>query len=1208
MKPLTVLGLPSLWICCTEQHNAIEYLRRMDLRLCALMFLLIGLSANAQSPYHFQHRNGKQLLLEGTIDPTFPDEYVNDRVYRNVQFYQTPNDSVRERFEAQGWRFLNYLGSHCYLVSLPFTWENSDQDGVRAIFRPTANSKLHPKMLNGPFPEHAAQGNRWLVNILLQKDIPHPLAAKLLEDHEIMQTRFRGATVLLKANQFLSLAEQSWVHWLEFIAPPGQPEDTPGRSLHRSNGMLTSYPLGRQYDGQGVNMVINDDGFVGPHIDFKGRLNQQDVAGDLSGDHGDMTAGIAGGAANLDPSILGMAPASYLHIRQYHGDMPGTVGLHADSAVMVFSTSYSNGCNAGYTSTTELLDQEVFDHNSILQVFSAGNNNNADCGYGAGFNWGNITGGHKIAKNVIATANLTNDDVLVNSSSRGPASDGRIKPDISANGNGQLSTDPYNTYNPGGGTSAAAPGIAGVSAQLYQAYRELNGGIDPSSALIKACLLNTADDLGNPGPDFKFGWGRVHGLNALRTLEQQHYLISSADQGQIVPLPLEVPTGTAQLKVMLYWLDPPASTQAPLALVNDLDMELMDLNSMVHLPFLLDTTPDPALLNLPAIPGKDHINNMEQVVLMDPTPGTYSINVEGFNVPFGPQEFIVVYQFIKDEVELVYPLGGEGFIPAHEEFVRWDALNTNDNFLLEFSGDNGNSWSNLTSVNGSQRFIQWYVPDSLTGQALLRISQNGSSDQSDTTFTIMRPPTGIEVVWQCSDSLLLAWDRHPDAAAYIPYFLGQKFMEALPQTTDTFAVFYGHAPVEEDWFSVQAVAQDGGRSRRAVAVQAPYGLLNCAIAEDMTTLAVLSPPISAANCQNDNNVVVSALMQNIGVDTIFNWQGQFQVNGGIVNSANFSGALAPGDSVIVEFPPTDLGLEQDAVNSLEVWCVLPSDDFIYNDTVYSSVELFGTSASFPWSNNLESMFNCTYNSACLGQVCALTEGLTNAEHFAVDDMDWRVDSAGTPTPGTGPEYDHTIGGPTGHYLYTESTGGCTMQEAHLLLPCIALPDDAALTFWYNMRGADIGELHVDVMKDMVWHLDVMPPIIGEQGPDWQQAYAWLGDFGGHNVSIRIRGITGSSNLSDLAIDDLGVDLAIGVDEHATGFRTVHPNPSNGLYYIELTMPGKHWIEVFDSSGKLVLRTQVAGRSQLDLRTFPSGVYSAFLRHGEAPQPLRLLKF
>ncbi len=75
------------------------------------------------------------------------------------------------------------------------------------------------------------------------------------------------------------------------------------------------------------------------------------------------------------------------------------------------------------------------------------------------------------------------------SSSRGPAADGRIKPDICANGAGQLSTDGPNTYQVGGGTSAACPGIAGIVTQLHQAYRDLNAGSDAEGALIKACYV-----------------------------------------------------------------------------------------------------------------------------------------------------------------------------------------------------------------------------------------------------------------------------------------------------------------------------------------------------------------------------------------------------------------------------------------------------------------------------------------------------------------------------------------------------------------------------------------------------------------------------------------------------------------------------------------------------------------------------------------------
>ena len=77
----------------------------------------------------------------------------------------------------------------------------------------------------------------------------------------------------------------------------------------------------------------------------------------------------------------------------------------------------------------------------------------------------------------------------------------------------------------------ACPGISGVLAQLYQAYKESNNGNNPSSALMKCILLNTADDIGNPGPDFQHGWGQVNAYRATKVIENSNYLNSSVSQG-----------------------------------------------------------------------------------------------------------------------------------------------------------------------------------------------------------------------------------------------------------------------------------------------------------------------------------------------------------------------------------------------------------------------------------------------------------------------------------------------------------------------------------------------------------------------------------------------------------------------------------------------------------------------------------------------------
>ena len=72
-----------------------------------------------------------------------------------------------------------------------------------------------------------------------------------------------------------------------------------------------------------------------------------------------------------------------------------------------------------------------------------------------------------------------------------------------------MSTDENNTYQVGGGTSAACPGIAEFVLSCIRHTENWTGNPNPESPLIKAVLLNSAEDIGNPGPDFTYGWGRV---------------------------------------------------------------------------------------------------------------------------------------------------------------------------------------------------------------------------------------------------------------------------------------------------------------------------------------------------------------------------------------------------------------------------------------------------------------------------------------------------------------------------------------------------------------------------------------------------------------------------------------------------------------------------------------------------------------------------
>ena len=895
------------------------------------------------------------------------DEIFNNRFYRFVQFYSIPTDIQQEKIAAAGIILMEYIPNFVYIASLPAEINSSilSDLNIRSI-RPVDYIYKTGKLLeNEEYPSWSLEGNHITLTIRFYQDIKPSIAKAELKRSGIgiMESMDHANMVVVQVlpEKIKDLLNAPFVRYAEVISEPGKPESDDGRHLHRANAIDGDYWGSRNFDGTGITFAINDDGFVGPHIDFKGRTNQQDVAGDLAGDHGDMTTGIAGGAGNLDPLMRGMATGAYIHVRQYSAAMGGTIPLHQDSAVLIFSSSYSNGCNGGYTNTTLLVDQEIYNNPGLLQTFSAGNSNNSDCGYGAGNQWGNITGGHKIGKNVIATANLSELDGIINSSSRGPASDGRIKPDLAAHGNSQMSTDPDNSYAPGGGTSAAAPGICGVTAQLYHAYKDLNAGATAPSALLKAAMLVTANDLGNDGPDFIFGWGKVNGLNAVRLLEDNRYFTATVSQGNSNAHNIVIPSGVQRAKIMVYWSDKEGSTTASTALVNDLDATVND-GVVTYMPWLLDHSANATTLALPAVKGADHLNNMEQIAIDNPSPGTFTLDVSGTTVPFGPQEYYVVYEFMMDDITVVHPVGGEGLIPGTTDRIHWDAYGSSLSFLVEYTDDNGASWNIVSNaVSGASRFTTWTVPNTVTGQAKVRVTRGTASDESDANFTIIERPQNIRVNRVCPNisAIQLAWDSVPGATSYDVFMLGQKFMDSV----GTSSSLNFNIPVadinDEQWFSVRAVGANGIRGLRQIAVYyagstggGSVCYLSCTGDNDAGIESLDAPSSIIETCNGATTATVSITVENLGLFTESNFPVFYQFGSGPVVTETFTNSLTSGATSTFTFT-TLITLPAAAVYELKTWTGLSTDSTVCNDTISQITTILDPLTSFPYAEDFD---------------------------------------------------------------------------------------------------------------------------------------------------------------------------------------------------------------------------------------------------------------
>ena len=255
------------------------------------------------------------------------------------------------------------------------------------------------------------------------------------------------------------------------------------------------------------------------------------------------------------------------------------------------------------------------------------------------------------SKNVITVGAIDTLDTLTVFSSCGPTADGRLKPDVMALGQGVYSTtDPAwqgVTYFALSGTSMATPAVSGTAALLIEQFRNLSLP-DPTPALLKAILCNTATDLGNAGPDFKHGYGKVNAEKAVDVIVNNQFddqVITPGGTGGITTggvwtRAIVVPAG-CELRVTLAWSDKEYLGPNPQAttLINDLDLDLIDPSSGIHLPLTLT----PGTPNVVAIPAINRRDNVEQVVAAGTLGGVWIIRVKGFNVPVGPQEFAVTW-------------------------------------------------------------------------------------------------------------------------------------------------------------------------------------------------------------------------------------------------------------------------------------------------------------------------------------------------------------------------------------------------------------------------------------------------------------------------------------------------------------------------------------------------------------------------------------
>ncbi|MBK8557296.1 MAG: S8 family serine peptidase [Lewinellaceae bacterium] len=869
-------------------------------------------------------------------------ELLEGFCFRLLAVSELPDHALRATLEReQGIRFLQYYPHQVYLMALPAGLDPQ----VLRVLQPIgllpekAEWKCAKNLLEPPFGDWAVHGDAIDVNVQVRAMLSQELGEQLL--------RRQGLTILKSGNQngffqlriptdeVLAVAALPFVQYLELAPPPGEPEDEKGRAMQRANLLDAAAPGGSHWNGSGVKVLVRDDGPVGPHIDFQGRLNNlSPLSPPWDVNHSDRVMGALAGAGNLDPQSEGIAAGASLYNIQYASDFQdATLDLHLNEGISITNSSYSNGCNSGYTLITQTVDQQLFEHPTLMHVFSAGNEGTSNCNYGAGSGWGNITGGHKLGKNTLVVANLRANQLISNSSSRGPATDGRLKPEISALGTAVLMPSADNTYATSSGTSFSSPAAAGALAQLTQAFRETYN-VDPPAALLKAAVMNTANDLGNPGPDFIYGFGLLNAYKSWQLLQAGNWQEAAVDQGGQNLHQIDVPPGVNAVKVMLYWTDPPAAPNSAKALVNDLDLLATGNAGAIYQPLVLNPAASAATLNLPAVQGRDSLNNVEQIVVLNPGPGILELQVNGFEVPIGPQSYYVLWYFETDTVSLSYPAGGESFSPGQNIQVSWDAFGVNDAFNLSYSSNNGQTWSPVATVSAEIQKYDWTLPNLVSGKMLFAISRGSYSDTTQIPFSIAPVPGGIQFDTVCPDYMRLSWNPVSDTLQYQVYLLGDQYMDlkAVTDTTVYSIPFFNDGTPQ--WLAVAVADSNGLQGRRSLAVAWPGGLKNCPQSSDLALQQLSAPGTDAVLSCATVNQIVSVQCRNEGQLPASGALVSYQMNNEAIHTEVLPD-LDPGASLDYSFQ-APLALTQNGLAQLRVWCDFPGDLVFYNDTLQTS--------------------------------------------------------------------------------------------------------------------------------------------------------------------------------------------------------------------------------------------------------------------------------
>lgn len=946
---------------------------------CLYLFLIIftgyrieAFAQNNGQPVRFRTGNlitGNNIQQPGFQKQSLQPSFFNDEYHVLVQFLKLPSPDEKQVLKKAGAELLDYIPGNAWLATIKkeFDFSSAGNYGIVSINNIPAFYKIDKNV----FSYQVKDDNVFAVNYYRSVSKAKVIAELQKAGAEIITTKFTNAGVLFirpGLEKINAIAALPFISFISLQSLTDKPLNYKSTAMHSVGSLLS--PSGRNLSGRGIVVGIGDNSELATaHLDYTGRVISR-VSFPISF-HGIHVTGTVAGAGLLNPKHSGMAPKATI-VGQYLSDIiTNTPTYVTDYNMIATNNSYTaadDSCagNSVYDVLSNYTDNQMKTHEQVLHVVSAGNDGTFTCSpYPV--TYATIKSGYQCAKNVLTVGAMDSVYSIAWFSSRGPVQDGRIKPEIVADGVNVYSTRQFNTYGFNSGTSMSGPVVAGAVTILNEQYRKLNGNAIPKASLIKALLCNNAEDMGNPGPDYTFGFGMLNARKAVEAMEGNRYFISSATPSTNT---IVVPAGVRRLKVMLYWADPAAAPNALSTLINDLDLTVTTPGPVTHLPLILNAAP--ANVNVNAAPGADHINNIEQVVIENPAAGNYDLDVTAFNIPQGPQEYVLTYSFEMNGVTVEHPFGGEKLVPGEIETLRWSAYGDESNtFTLEYF--DGTSWNLINNnVAANARHYYWTIPATVSNNYRIRVSRNASAhtDQSDYDFAVIGQPVVTATV-PCEGFVQLDWAAITGAASYDIWQQKGDSMAIIGNTTNLTYLVPGLNSSTIYWFGVSAKngTVNGRRSVSRTATPSS-GACSLSVFDNNFKAVSISAPVTGRQLTSSALTVAEQVQFTIknldNVASSGNYDLYYQVNGNAPVMESSSTLVNSLTTRLYTFTTT-ADLSATGIYIIKAWVKRTGDTQPLDDTVSITIKnLANPLITLPQTDGFETALAKEYNVNSIG--------------------------------------------------------------------------------------------------------------------------------------------------------------------------------------------------------------------------------------------------